>query len=1554
MRYLVAAGTRRYRDAALPELPAVPGDVAAVVSLFGSMGYERVLAEVSDDPGAGDLEDALADWCASAALSAEDVVVVYYAGHGERPPAGGYRLACADTGYGRPHSWLSPADLAEVLATSPVRHVLFVVDACYAAVAGTGIGTVSDAVAAGRARTDATGSGTWLLASARHRDLADDGAFVSRLADAVAAGDGASQRYLAPGTLADRVNRAFTAAGRRQRATCYAVDQSEAPPFFANPLHDPRAEHAGDGARGADAGDLAAHFEPRGRGVEQVHDPGSYFTGRERALREARAHLAGEGAAGALVVTADPGSGKSAVLGRLVLEGHADASVNAHHQTLDALVGRLAAAADVHAATPSALFEALAGRRRPLRIVVDSLDEAGPGGDRAEARRIAWDLLRPLAGVPCVRLLVGSRRELLPHLGDRVPLIDLDEGTYADDTDTAEYVEKVISDTGAPYADLPDLARRVAAEVARRAGRCFLVARMTASALLRGRPADTSVPGWAEQLPSDVGGAFEAYLRRRPAGRRTATTALLTALAFAEGSGLPRRLWVRVAGRLSGLPLTETDVDLLLEEDGSYVAHASVDRTRSFRLYHQELTDHMRARVLRHRDAADVQQCFVDVLRELVPEGDWSAAPAYVRSHLATHAAGSGALDDLIEDAAFVLAADPATLLPAVRQVERRPVPALAVERFGSLLDGADPDTDRAALLAFVAETHGVHGLARAAEGLSGTVRRIAAQPRRFTPHRVVGRHAGDVYSMRSVFGGWRLEPLVLPSGGRAVVAQPPLEGQVNVWFLDDPAQSTVLPHADRVVGLAVLADRAEAVTLDRKGALRVWGVADQSVRAVAPATGLHALDGGGLLSDGTPVAVCRDKDRAVALSLPGLDVLAEHRTEKNGRAGADSLTARLGCDEAGRAVMFVFDRGRGVLTAHDLERSGTPRQVLAGLAGGALLDGVGGPRGTVLAFVEWPGHYTVFEPATGRSTSTPREKSLPWASAGGFAHGSGADPVFVVSNSECFLGVRLGGLVRGAALMHLRTALVDAVLVDGELFVVGAATSADVVLTECATGAPAGTLYGHEGAVSAVRVLDAPGAAGPDVLAVGNDGTARLWRWGAHAEGGPPGPAAGEERMPAQPEVGSLTALTGETLSVVAGGSRTVWRATYVPGEGGTARVAVGPATEFALGDDSDTVRSHEDPDGTLNLLDRRVASRSFVESGGGPPDPNGPVCETTVSSTWRRLRAGADLPAWSWLGGNESGLQAWFLPGTDRHPATRVLEFDALRGRATLVTGADGARNVVDLPWTVAVDADVVRVTAFTTAAGDAVLMTATRAARGDESSVGGYRRDRLGRPSTGRGQVVAGRLWDAATGLQYADGAYELAHDVDLLVPHRGRAGTRWIAQRGLDTATSVIDLVTGARHPVSPPAPDAGRERGRGPDFLRWADLGEGPPMLLCLVGPLPDTVDTVPSQAPVPVAVWHAADPEVTGRLPVLAHRILWTGHAPSGEALVAVSDGTGVVLCHLPSGEQVWAAPVPALVTALVPLPGSAGLDLAVGTQQGVVFVRPRLSARWRQRLGAE
>ncbi|MFD9305470.1 caspase family protein [Streptomyces sp. NPDC060048] len=1572
MRYLIAAGTRHYQED--PELPLVPGDVEGVVELFRSMGYERVLASVSEDPDSADFEDALSDWCGAPGLTADDVVVVYYAGHGNRAPSGHYRLACADTTYGRPRSWLSLPSLAEVLATSPVRNVLFVVDACHAAAAGAEIGSVTDTIVAGRGRGEALGSGTWLLASARHRDAAVDGAFVAELAKACGRGEGPSQRYMAPGTIADRVNRSFTTAGLRQRAACSSVDQSEPPPFFPNPLFDPGAEVTAAGRVCGDASDLSSHFEPRGRGVEQVYDPGSYFTGRDRALREARAHLAGEGAAGVLVVTADPGSGKSAVLGRLVLDGCTDASVNAHHQTQDALVARLASAADVRATSPAALFEALADRRTPFRVVVDSLDEAGPGGDKAEARRIAWELLRPLAGVACVRLVVGSRRELLPHTGDRVPVIDLDDSAYADDTDTAEYVARIICDTGAPYRDAPDVGRQVAEEVARRAGRCFLVARMTASALLRGRPVDTTLPGWAEQLPSDVGGAFETYLQRLPAERYGSTMALLTALAFGEGNGLPRKIWVRVAARLSGLPLTEADVDVLLNEDGSYLAHASVDGTRYFRLYHQELTDHMKGRVLKHRDIADVQECFVEILTGLVPERDWRRAHPYVRAHLATHAAGSGALDDLIEDAAFVVSAERSTLLPAVRHARRNPQLSMAVERYGYLLAGRDPDTaDPAGLLAFVAGTYGQHELARQAEGLSTSLEQVRVEPRGITPHRVVGRHDGDAYAVRSVNPNWMIEDLVLRNGGRMVLAAPPQAPHVHVWLLDDPSQSTILPHPANVVGLALLTDRAgrpEAVTLDAVGTLRMWDVEHQTLSLTVSDTGYGRLFDAGRLTDGTAVVVCGNAESVVAFSILAAEPLVEVECPTlpnrmwNDEAGA---SACLGHDADGRVGLLACDGVRGRVVLHPLEGDRGTAVLLEGLNGPVLVDHIRGPSGTLAAVAVARVEMHLVDLGSRKIKTMPFD-GFSWQKRG-FAYGSGEDPVLVAQDDDALLTTHLNGspgriAVRGKDVSHAM--LMAPVVHDGRLYALIDGFGIHLSVVDCATGDSIGLpLLGHEGAICGLRLIAAGEAAGPNILAIGNDGTARLWPWGAHEAGASgPQPVAIEGAFSA-PEIEGLLSWSRDAGAVVGVTGRLFRRVESAlrtdPANGDLRSYA----RSVALGNCPREEDCVEDPDGTLHLLSWKYTGHVEVErnSNLGEWPESLPVSQCV----WHRIRPGGvvENASFDWLHAHREAVTGQLLPPTGVQHRTRFVGFDVVRARVRLLGDPEDKPDWVDLPWTPDPGNDYVCSTAFTATSGDAVLLTGSRTMGEWESSVGGrFVRDNDSGGSDGKNArktqtqtPTTGRLWNIETGAPYRSDI-ELAHDVQLLLPHHGAAGTRWVAQRGRGGATSVVDLETNGRHAVDPPRSTTaasglgGRISGHrtltsgSSYFLRWADTPTGAPVLLHLDKNLSNDANAAS------VTVWDSATPDAPRSLPVPATRLLWTGSAPSGEALVAVSDGQGVALCHLPSCEKVWSAPVPALVTSLRALPGNPFLDLAVGTQQGVVFLRPRLSVGWRERLG--
>ncbi|MFI9341258.1 caspase family protein [Streptomyces sp. NPDC052773] len=1552
MRYLVAAGTRHYREA--PELPLAHEDVDRATDLFVSMGYERVLTAVSYDPDCESFENALADWCRTPGLTADDVVVVYYAGHGDRSPAGQYRLACADSEPGRPRSWLSLPNLAEILATSPVRNVLFVVDACHAAAATAEIGTVTDTIVAGRGRGDGFGAGTWLLASARHRDLAVDGAFVTELTKASQQGDGPSQRYLAPSTLAERVNRSLTAEGLAQRAACSSVDQSERPPFFVNPSFDPLAEVTGDGRTVSDASDLSSHFEPRGRGVEHVHDPGSYFTGRERALRAARAHLEGDGQGRPLVVTADPGSGKSAVLGRLVLEGFVDASVNAHHQTLEALVQRIAAAADVRAGTPVALFTALSDREHPFRIVVDSLDEAGSAGDKAEARRIAWELLRPLAAVTCVRLVVGSRRELLPHLGGHVPVIDLDGGEYAQDTEPAEYVAKILCDREAPYEHRPDVGRQVAREVARRAGRCLLVARMTASALLRGPVVDTAAPGWAEQLPSDVGGAFEAYLLRLPQERYAKTMALLTVLAFGEGNGLPRRLWVRVATRLSGIPLVQADVDLLLDEDGSYLAHAEVDGTKYFRLYHQELTDHLKWRALKHRDLADLQECFVATLLELVPDRDWSHAHPYVRTHLSTHAAASGELDDLIEDASFVVHADLATLLPAVRRALRRPTLALAVERYAYLVANTDSaQVDKPALLAFVAGAHGEHALSGQAQNLSAVLERVWVEPREITPHRVVGRHDGDAYAIRSVNMGWQIEGLVLPDGGHVVLAAPPSASHVHVWRLDDPSQSTLLPHPASVAGLALLIDGAglaQAVTLDVKGDIRIWDIADQTLLHTAP-SGATLLFDAGFRDDGTSVVVCGDAEQVRVCTLPLLEPLIQVACETPPKNDFDmpEASACLAHDADGRVRLLLCDGVRGRVTLHPLDAEGDVNVLLHDCVRPLLADRIHGGRGTVAAVREPRTRVTLIETGSGRMVALPFDGFV-WQESG-FALGSGDDPVFVTQDHNDLLIARLDGPAQRVAARDKdadHASLLAPVLLRDGLFAATASYGSQVYVVSCTTADAVGSpLWGHESAICALRLLPAPGEPGPDILAVGNDGTARLWRWADHARAGAPRSAPQELSAP---EIDSLIAWPEDSTGVMAVSGRMVRRVAPAP--------EPAPGTTFDLVEELfiDSVSEQKravDPDGSLQLLlwdyQGQVKPRAYSDL------PGWSVSVPYSQAVWHRIALGglAEHTNLTWLEGEaDLGVQAHLLPPTSSHPHTRLLGLDAIRGRMKLLDAPHSTPEWTNLPWPVDPSNDWVCSAAFTTLAGTTVLLTGTRPLLRWESSVAG-RSNRSAEDEAPRTGATDGQLWDVSTGTPRRGTPLELLGDVFRLLPHHTKTGTRWVAQQGRDGTTEVIDLSTDSRYqvqpsrPVAEPRSDIGHRMISAVDvFLRWTELSDGGAVLLFLDPAACDDAHAAP------VTVWDSATPDAPRQLSVPACRLLWTGRAPAGDTLVAVSDEQGVALCHLPSGEKVWSAPLPALVTSLTALPASPVLDLAVGTQQGVVFLRPRLSPAWRERLG--
>ena len=148
------------------------------------------------------------------------------------------------------------------------------------------------------------------------------------------------------------------------------------------------------------------------------------------------------------MVTGDPGSGKTAVLGLLAAlsdpqrrpavprdglpagivprPGMIGVAVYAGNLTAGQVLAGLAAAAGLEDLDPdpaafdlglARLLAALRDRDQPLTAVIDALDEAADPAD------LAGRLLRPLIerGRGTIRLLLGTRRHVCPHLGPAWP-----------------------------------------------------------------------------------------------------------------------------------------------------------------------------------------------------------------------------------------------------------------------------------------------------------------------------------------------------------------------------------------------------------------------------------------------------------------------------------------------------------------------------------------------------------------------------------------------------------------------------------------------------------------------------------------------------------------------------------------------------------------------------------------------------------------------------------------------------------------------------------------------------------------------------------------------------------------------------------------------------------------------------------------------------------------------------------------------------------------------------------------------------------------------------
>ena len=588
-RVLLAAGTASYDWPDFPALRKVPDALRTVVEVLEEIGFVTVIRSPGYrlDPALANLRTAVRK-----AAAAAPVVVVYYTGHGADLERGTYYLVGKKS---RPanlgESALAARDLLELftlrddhgvmLADQPT--VLVILDCCYSGSAGMAM--------LGEALRGIGNPNTWVIASAGALEYAQQGLFAQAFCDALRRPTtGPSQRYVDPNSIVQAVN--DTCAGQAQqeaRVFLPAAGSTGIPPFFPNPSHQP-------GLTGLTVADQQ-HWLSRLRGGPQESTTGFYLTGKTGRLRAAEnlvKWMTDPAPRGLAVVTGSPGTGKSALLALPVLLTErswrmellratrpdslihrtaglvpADtlvAAVHARGLNADQVGGVIAQALGRESRTALALLEDLDATPEQRRrvMIVDAVDEA------TSPATLLSSLLVPLARQHGLRVAVGARRHVLEGAGDADLTIDLDTADYQDPQALTGYVHGLLIAAEEPgvitayqAAAAPELSDRggaaaaVAVAIAERAttrgGRSesFLIGRLLAlAARSRAEPADIGSDGWQSELPTSVAEAFDEDLARL-AGKAPLARALLQALAWARGPGLPwENIWVPVTRAL--------------------------------------------------------------------------------------------------------------------------------------------------------------------------------------------------------------------------------------------------------------------------------------------------------------------------------------------------------------------------------------------------------------------------------------------------------------------------------------------------------------------------------------------------------------------------------------------------------------------------------------------------------------------------------------------------------------------------------------------------------------------------------------------------------------------------------------------------------------------------------------------------------------------------------------------------------------------------------------------------------------------------------------------
>jgi WD40 repeat protein len=658
-RYLAVIATNDFDDKSYPPLTEVAAEVKLITEWFtdANLGDRRFVPtspKLPANPGLKEISDLFTEAPNQGLWDAHNAAVVYITGHGVVPEKGDgeHYLILKETDSRRlSHTAIDTKGLLKWLADTDIENLLVIIDVCYA-------GQVAEQLA-WRARE------SWLiLPSSLDNQQAEQGALVRAIAHYL---DTAKQfntedRHLPVGLFVDVLNQhlpgnqTIPMIYKSQRPGSGKNYEHDQHPCLPNPAYDPHDElvpiRPELQAVALPKALLDLHNQADGQ-VPTDDSPGWLFTGRERLMRELTSAV---GKCGVTIVTGSAGSGKSAMLSRLVtlsdpgfrdlyarelagvpeelmpLPGSVDVALSAlgraNWQVMTKIRHDLLIPLppggyheQLHA-NRVALSKFLDARKTPVTIIIDALDEADARAELVSG--VLSPLVRDHPEKLCLILGVRSLGsdstsagasgkaegnplgELMsPELGAR--LIAVDDDQWWSQADVTTFVRNILMNTAdSPYrnadgAAMDDLAQ-VISKLARRS---YLVARIAAETAAEKKqilaPDD---PVLLASLNEGLLGVFRQDLQLHlDKDDWQRGIVLLRALAFSRGTGLPRRLiWPTVADALEACEDSEQrygdrDISWLLKSRlSAYLRTDQRDDLTVYRLVHDELR-----KILRYR-----------------------------------------------------------------------------------------------------------------------------------------------------------------------------------------------------------------------------------------------------------------------------------------------------------------------------------------------------------------------------------------------------------------------------------------------------------------------------------------------------------------------------------------------------------------------------------------------------------------------------------------------------------------------------------------------------------------------------------------------------------------------------------------------------------------------------------------------------------------------------------------------------------------------------------------------------------------------------------------